>query len=76
MSEMNGFQLGVERVEELLRASGEKEKFDRGRLAGNLLVGQVMKDWRRLGHSYADLLADQRNVHMRELREVTHGDGI
>ncbi len=41
MSEMNGFQLGVERVEELLRAAGEKEKFDRGRLAGNLLVGQV-----------------------------------
>ncbi len=39
---MEGCELGIERVEALLRAAGEKEKFDKGRLAGNLLVGQVM----------------------------------
>ncbi len=39
---MEECQTGVERVEALLQVAGEREHFDRGRLAGNLLVGQVI----------------------------------
>ncbi len=47
---MQGCEHGIERIEALLRVAGEKETFDRGRLAGNLLVGQVMSiDWCYLG---------------------------
>jgi hypothetical protein len=38
---MEGCEFGVERVEALLRAAGDKEIFEKGRLAGQLLVGQV-----------------------------------